>query len=500
MAKVWITEKPTAAKDLAEGLTLAYGIKYVREKSGLFVMSDGDIILPLVGHVISTVRPGFYLSEEHAAIENSRDFANYHRFLPILPDSLAKIPRVDIDAKGKTTNKPFAPYVLAAKTLKSAKEIVNAGDIDREGQLIVDELLTHLGIDPCGTKPMVWRFGIASNIASDIAAALKLPREKNSDKKWQLLSLAAQSRQYLDYVWGMNMSMIGQVQYNSPRIAIGRVQTPVAEIVNQRNLSIKKFKPVRYFVPVVILKDGSKLRWFKREGAEGAEGFDEQGRIINEDLARQIVARITGGMPGRVSLAKVTEHKEKPPLPFSMGTLASTASRRMGATLKEISTWATSLRAGKTISYIGTDCKFLPTAKHSEAKDVLRTLSSLFPKQAPGADTNIMSAAFNDSKLDEHFAIIPTGILPVNASTEELALYRIIASRYIAQFYPDAIFRRHKIEATFGGDYFQVSTRQDVRLGWREVEGQGEDDAKDTDGETIRDKDQPEDDVKEVQK
>lgn len=500
MSKVWITEKPSAAKDLAAGLCLAFGVKSQRERSGLFVLSNGDVVLPLAGHVLSTVRPGFYLSKEHAEIEKSYDFDRYNEFLPILPAALQKIPRQEVDDKGRTTSKLFGPYELAARTLKDAKEIVNAGDIDREGQLIVDELLEHLGMNPYGTKPMVWRFGIASNLLSDIAAELKKPLEKNSDEKWRLRSLAAQTRQYLDFVWGINLSMVGQVQYHSPRISAGRVQTPVLSIVERRDHAIDTFKPVRYFVPVVILNDGSKMRWFKREGSEGLPGFDMEGRIIDESLARQIVARISAGLPGVVSVAKVTQHSEKPPLPFSMGTLQSAASRELGLTLDEVQEAAKNLYGKhKAISYIGTDCKFLPTSLHAQAPNILRALTKVFPKLAPGADSNLVSPAFNDAKLDEHYAIVPTGELPAMATPEEQGVFRVISKRFLAQFYPDYVFRRHKTEGVYGTDHFQATTRQEVRLGWKEVEGQSEGEQAD-DQNAPRDKDQPEDDVVEVQR
>lgn len=501
MAKVWIAEKPSAANDLAAGICLAFNLKSERDRSGLITLSNGDTVLPLAGHLLSTVKPGAYLSKAHAAIEKAYDFDRYQEFLPILPAALEKIPRCEVDAKGKMTNKPFRPYELAVRVLKNAREIVNAGDTDREGQLIVDELLEHLGINPYGSKPVVWRFGIASNKVEDIAAALKLPMEKNGDDKWRLRSLAASTRQYLDFVWGMNLSMVGQVTYRSPRISAGRVQTPVLAMVDLRDAEIENFKPVRYFVPVVVLEDGTKMRWFKRNGSEGARGFDSEGRIIDESVAREIVARISNGLPGQISVARVTEHKEKPPLPFSMGTLQATASRELGLTLDEVQEAATNLyRKHKAISYIGTDCKFLPTSMHTQAPKILRALTKVFPKQAPGADSRIVSPAFNDTKLDEHYAIIPTGDLPVNATQEEMGVFRVISKRFIAQFYPDYVFRRHQVEGLFGADHFATSTRQDVRLGWKEVEGQVERGEAADAPVAQRDKDQPEDEIVEVER
>lgn len=501
--KVWIAEKPSAAKDLAAGLCLAFGVQSRREQSGVISVGQRDLVLPLAGHLLESVRPGAYLSEAHAEIERTYAFDRYREFLPVLPDRIKKQPRREGGAKGKP-GKVFPPYTLAASVLKTATEIVNAGDIDREGQLIVDELLEHLGINPYGTKPMVWRFGIASNLPADIAAAVKSGLEKNSDAKWVLKSKAAATREYLDYCWGMNLSMVGQVQHKTARTSAGRVQTPVLQMVHERCKAVDEFKPRTYYVPVITLKDGVVMRWQKRDGAEGLPGFDEEGRIIDEMLARQIVQRIAAGLPGECTVAKVTQHSEKQPLPFSLSSLQAAASKELGLTLEQVGDCASNLyRKHKAISYVGTDCKFLPTSMHANAPELLRALGTVFPKQAPGADARIKSPAFNDSKLDEHFAIVPTGTLPQGASADEMNVFRIVARRFIAQFYPEYVYRSHKIEGTFGQDHFVANAKQDVRLGWKEVEG-----VRDVSGsqpapgeaeeELERDKDQPEDEVRDI--
>ena len=501
--KVWIAEKPSAAKDLAAGLCLAYGVESRREQSGVIAVGKKDVVLPLAGHLLESVRPAEYLSAAHAEIERAFDFDRYKEFLPILPERIKKQPRREIAAKGKQ-GKVFAPYTLAASVLKTATEIVNAGDIDREGQLIVDELLEHLGINPYGNKPMVWRFGMASNLAADIAAGVKAGLEKNSDPKWVLKSKAAGTREYLDYCWGMNLSMVGQVQHKTARISAGRVQTPVLALVDKRCLEVDEFKPRTYYVPVVTLKDGLVMRWQSRKGAEGMPGFDEEGRIIDEMLARQIVQRIAAGMPGQCSVAKVTQHSEKQPLPFSLSSLQATASKELGLTLEEVGECAKNLyQKHKAISYIGTDCKFLPTSMHANAPELLRALGAVFPKQAPGADARIKSPAFNDAKLDEHFAIVPTGTLPQGASLQEMNVFRIVARRFVAQFYPEYVYRSHKIEGAFGSDSFVANAKQDIRLGWKEVEGVRDVSASqlapgEVEEELERDKDQPDDDVKEI--
>jgi DNA topoisomerase-3 len=500
MSKVWIAEKPSAATDLAAGLCLAYGATSRKGEGGVIELSNGDQIVPLAGHVLNTSRLSTYLDAKAAAIESSYQYDRFHEFMPVVPASLTLEPRLETDANGKTGKKPCRQYLVASKAIRKATEIVNAGDTDREGQLIVDELLEHLGVDPFGQKPMVWRFGIASNLPKDIAAAVNRGLGSNSDPIWRMRGQAAKVRQYLDYVWGINFSMVGQVQHKRAAISVGRVQTPVLSMVDVRDREIAAFKPVNYFVPVVILKDGSKMRWTRREGCEGMPGFDREGRIISETVAREIVARIQAGLPGRVSRVRVTQHTEIPPLPFSLGTLQSAASRELGLTVAEVGDLASNLyRKHKAISYVGTDCKFLPTTLHAEAPTVLRALGALFPKLAPGADARLKSAAFDDGKLDEHYAIVPTGNLPQGASAHEMGVFRIVAKRFLAQFYPDYVYRKHKVEAVFGQDEFTSDQREVVRRGWKEVEGEAEgQNAAPGEAPVDRDKDQPEDEVIEI--
>ena len=485
---VWIAEKPSAAKDLAAGLCLAYRAQS-KIQDGYIELSTGDIILPLAGHLLETVKPAEYLDAGKAKIERSNDFDRYQEILPIFPRKLKKVPRCESSQAAKPSSKarssaakpksqrnpapaPIRPYQVASKILPRAKRIINAGDIDREGQLIVDELLEHLGIDPYGERVM--RFGMASNLAEDIARAVKANDfKRNGDPYWRQASEAAATRQHVDWTWGINLSMMGQALHRNPRISAGRVQTPVLALVDERCRTIENFKPVDYYVPVIVLEDGTLMRWTARPGSEGQPGFDAQGRIIDEALALAIVDRIRRGLPGEITRASVTEHKQKPPLGYSLSLLQSSAARETGATLEQAGEAAKALyQVHKAISYIGTDCRYLPESMHAQAPGLLTALAEVAAKMTKGADTSLRSPIFNDKKLDEHYAIVPTGKIPSGTSELERHVYMMVVRRFIAQFYPDYVYRKHRLEAKFGEDHFAASQRQDVHLGWREVDGQ----------------------------
>jgi len=480
---VWIAEKPSAARDLIAGMKLAYGVRCTNEsaagRDGYFVMDNGHIVLPLAGHLLTTARVSEYLSPEMAKLEEERAFARYKDFLPVLPPKLITHPRTEEEKGGKgkkgksaSAGKPFGPYLVAKKFLRRGVKVMNAGDTDREGQLIVDELLEHFGIDPAG--PNVLRVELVSNRAEDIAETLKKPFDRNGAPKWALRGEAARVRQYLDWVWGLNPSMAYQAILQKTNVGVGRVQTPVLAMVDARRIAIETFKPTDYFIPVITLRDGTVMRWHKREEAAGTPGFDLEGRIVDEEVAKQIVRAITGGLKGTCVQATAKEHSEKPPLPFSLGALQSEAARQHGLTLDEVTVAAQNLYKSKAISYVGTDCRYLPESMHADARKVMSQLAKLFPGQAQGAHMEIKGAAFNDAKLDEHFAIVPMGLPSNSVGRNEQAVFRTIAKRFMAQFYPDYVYKQHSLVGRWGQDEFRASQKQEIRRGWKEVEADGE--------------------------
>jgi len=478
---VWIAEKPSAAKDLVAGMRLAYNLNCTNLKDagrdGFFVMDNGDIVLPLAGHLLSTARVSEYLSPEMAKLEQERVFDRYKDFLPVLPSRLITHPRTEEKKgakRGSGSGKPIGPYTVAKRFLRKGVRVINAGDTDREGQLIVDELLDHFGIDPSG--PNVQRVDLVSNRAEDIARILKQPYDMNGSLKWALRRLAAEVRQHLDFVWGLNLSITHQALLKKSNVAVGRVQTAVLEMVDARRRAIENFVVTEYYVPVITLRDGTVMRWYERPEAAGTPGFDLEGRIIDLNVANQIVRAITGGLKGVCIQATAKDHSEKPPLPFSLGALQSEAARQHGMTLDEVTEAAQKLYKHKAISYVGTDCRYLPESMHQDARNIMAQLAKLFPGQAQGAHMQLQSGAYSDAKMagNEHFAIVPMGLPPVGASPQEQAVFRTIAKRFMAQFYPDYQYRKHSLIGEFGQDQFRATQREEVQRGWKEVESDAE--------------------------
>lgn len=469
---LYITEKPAVARVVEEALCVVHGCKSSR-RDGYVELENGDQVVALAGHLVE----GEFIPDELRKLKMSEYFAH----LPYTyPDGIKVSPRPERDRKtGKAVVRggkpvPNRQYKVAVDLIRKARSIVNAGDSDREGQLIVDEMLEAAGIclDETTWRVPVHRIALVSDKVEDVVKVLKGPWDSNGDSRWVGKRLAAQARSLIDKLVGLNGSMAYQAASGNPRTSIGRVQTPVVCLVVAQERRIRAFKEQVFYVPVVTLADGVSMEFVKRRGCEGKPGFDDQGRILDEAVAKQIVRAMLSGQQGQVTRADVKRSKEAPPLPFSGSDLASTVSKRTGATPGEVSKAMESVRLNhKAISYTGTDCRYLPESLLEQRRDTMAMLSRAFGRPAQGADLSLTSAAWNDGKLDEHHAIIPTGPLGGGASELEREVYRAVSLRYIAQFYPAAEHLKTQLEALFGQDEFKASATETVVQGWREVEG-----------------------------
>ncbi|MDF2461819.1 MAG: hypothetical protein K0Q43_54 [Ramlibacter sp.] len=472
--KVWITEKREMGLALAEGLKLAYGCTVTRDARDQFalLLSNGDAIAYLRGHMLENAPPDVYLTDEQRR-------GSVFQYLPLSPARLVKWPKAE-DAKrgaarprGEIKAPSPSPHLRAVVDLvRRAREVVNAGDTDREGQLIVDELLEYAGVDPDGSKKPVHRFKHDDPDPETMAALLKKGLDSNADPRWRRKRLAAEVRERGDWCMGMSASRAWSEVTQYRRMSAGRVQSPVLLLVVLRDEKIENFKAVDYFVPVLVLKDGTVMRWHARQGCEGMPGFDDQGRIVNRAIAEEIVKRILAGAQGKFDLAECVKRSESAPLPFDLSSLQVAAAKRFGMTLKEAGDAAQRLYSThKMISYIGTDCRYLPESVLQSARVTVQALHSMFPQVAAGANMDLRSPAFNESKVDEHFAIIPTGKASANLTGAERSVFGLVAKRFMAQFYPNHEFAQMRLGAKFGMDQFRASEREVLRHGWKSVEG-----------------------------
>lgn len=364
---------------------------------------------------------------------------------------------------------------VIGKLLKQAKEVIHAGDPDREGQLLVDEVLEHFGY-----KGPVKRLWLA---ALDDASIKKAIGGMRPGDEYKSLGAAAEARSRADWLVGMNLSraytIAGRASGHDGVLSVGRVQTPTLALIVRRDLEIEQFKPRDYFVPLATFRHANgafKATWQAREGVPG---LDEEGRLIDASIANALVAKVTG-KPGVIAKYEQKAGKETAPLPFSLSELQKACSAKWGLGAQQVLDIAQALyETHKVTSYPRTDCGYLPESQHADAARLLGALQKKF-SFAKGANASIRSAAFNDKKVTAHHGIVPTGVLPGSLSDAEAKVYELICKHYVAQFYPDHEYLSTSVEVICEGETFKATGRVPTKPGWKVIfNGTTEDEAGD---------------------
>lgn len=452
--QLWIAEKPS----LARGIAAHLGQKTGGDETHIQINGGQAVMTWCVGHILELKEPDFYLP---ASVPETKAGKKVWRMedLPIIPK------KWELGLKAGMSGQFKAIKSLA----KKASEIVVAGDPDREGQLLVDEVLIEIGIDP--DAPNIKRIWLP---ALDDESVQKAIRNLKPNREFRNYRLSAQARSYADWLIGMNGSRAFSVTSDVP-ISVGRVQTPTAALVYGRDQLIANFKPKDYFVPYVVMPDGTRLTWHDRKGDH--PGIDEQGRIIDKALADEIMASIKARCPWIVSRADEEETNQAPPLPHSLDSLAQHLSKAHQMTAQDTLKACQALyEKHKLTTYPRTDSRHLPESMYEERSKILRSLHARFRAAVDGADPSLKSKVWNDKKVTAHHAIIPTGKAPDGQlNADESKAYETITKYYLAQFYPAARYRETSLEILFGDqDTFVASTKSLLSPGWRALFGADE--------------------------
>ena len=443
--RLFIAEKPSLGRAIAAGLGGG------KEKDGAIYLGS-DIVTWCFGHILEQCSPEDYDEKyKRWRIED----------LPILPETWKN--KVKPDAKKQ--------YLLIKKLVHEADEIVNAGDPDREGQLLVDEVLADLQILK-GSKP-IRRILLNALDEKSVREALGQLR---SNQEFVGLRNSALARSRADWLIGMNLSRIYTIRAREAgyqnAVSVGRVQTPTMGLVVRREIEIKRFRPTTFFTPRILWQHaaGSFLaKWKPRE----MEGVDEEGRIVNRATAEQILAAVQNA-PAQIRSMEQKKGTSQQRLPYSLSALQIDAGKIYGYAPQEVLDTQQSLYEKKLTSYPRSDCDYLPENQLADKDAILDHLAALgadFSPFAGNADRSIKSRAWNDAKISAHHAIIPTTLRPDYAALtdKEKNLYALIAKSYIAQFYPAQEFLTTKIEVAAGAEIFTASGKVILQDGWRAI-------------------------------
>lgn len=479
-----IAEKSAVAKEIAGFLAKAQGGR-VRPEEGGYRLPNGDFVAYTNGHLIDMAPIDAYLTSEQS-------WADPLTYLPVLPTQHKRSPRARRSADGSAESPGGAVedplYAVIAREARTAGTIINAGDKGREGQLIMDELFRQLGIDP--TAPNILRAAVTDMHPVALKAAFDT-MTPNGATRWQCSGQAALARQEADWLVGFNASRAYQALLEDRNVAVGRLKGAILWLAAERERAIAAFKPQAFYCPVITLNDGTEMRWKCRPGAAMQEGFDEQGRIVSPELAQAIVDKINAGFEGVYSKAKTLRRRKAAPLPFTKTTLEIEASLRLGIAVDDVTAAMHNLyQKHRLISYIGTDCAYIPETMLLEAREIMAGLSPMFGKVMRGANASARPESIDDSKIgeNEHHAIVPLGTLPASGrdlSTNERDVFEMVSNRFAAQFYPDFEYDVSIVEMTFGDDVFVADSTQVIRYGWTDADPRAPDMDTEDDGHPL---------------
>lgn len=444
-----IAEKPSLARAIAKALPLPHTAQH-----GYIHCGQDTIVTWCTGHLLEPCGPEAY-NPQYA----KWDLTN----LPIAPSDWKLTPRSD------TMNH----LRVIGTLLEDANEVIHAGDPDREGQLMVDEVLHYFNIE----------LPVQRLLISDLtphAIALSLSR-LTPNTEYKNLSLSAQCRQRADWLYGINLTraitLVAREHGKDGVFSVGRVQTPVLGLVVKRDIEIEQFNPVRYFsidahFSIPNRPKGVEATWQPSPSRE--MHCDEQGRLLNRKIAERVVRSIsTTEMLGQVVAITKKQLQEPPPLPFSLSTLQIEAARRFGYSPQFTLDGALILfDKYKLITYPKSDCRYLPEEQFEHRTSLLNTLILNVPSLADSihsCELTSKSRVWDDQKTGPHHAIVPTN-QPLDISTlheREQQLYQLICNHYIAQFYPDFIVDESTIELSIGNETFKGKALNTVQHGWK---------------------------------
>ena len=428
-----VAEKPSVARDIARVL----GAKDRGENS---LIGGGYVVTWALGHLVTLKEPQEL--DERYTRWRAED-------LPILPEKM----------ETKVIKKTRSQFLSVKKWMndKETQDIICATDSGREGELIFRYIYEQTGC----RKP-VRRLWISSMTDEAIRAGFDSLRPSAD---YDALYASARCRADADWLIGMNATRAYTIRYNV-LLSIGRVQTPTLSMLVKRRQEIDAFVPKPFYTVRADFGDYQGVY------------IDQKGerKLENEEAAQQIAQRVSG-RSARVTQA-AREHKSVwPPLLYDLTTLQREANAQLGFTAKKTLATAQKLyEQHKLLTYPRTDSRYL---SHDMLGKVQATLGSYdgalqsIGEQALSYGVRMTKRVFDDAKLTDHHAIIPTGKRAdrVNLTADERRLYEMVAKRLAAAFYPNYEYDALRVVTTCGEDDFLSTGKAVTQEGWKAVYG-----------------------------
>ena len=463
--KLIIAEKPSVAADIARALG---GFT----KQDDYFESDDCVLSSAVGHLLELACP-----EEYEVKRGKWSFAH----LPVIPPHFALRPIEKSESRLKLLTK-----LIKRKDVSS---LVNACDAGREGELIFNYIVQHAK----STKPIerLWLQSMTQQAIKDGFSRLRAGAEM------QGLADAAVCRSESDWLVGINGTR-AMTAFNSKTggfhlTTVGRVQTPTLALMVEREDKIRKFKPRAYWElegRFTCAAGEYKGKWFDENFVKGKAEEDEHQRAdrLWDEARAKLLQSKCDGKPGLVN-EEAKPSTQLSPLLYDLTSLQREANSRFGFSAKSTLGLAQALyEKHKVLTYPRTDARALPEDYLATVKDTLKMLTgegvgkghddAMLARFSPFAHQILArnwvmpnKRIFNNAKISDHFAIIPTLQAPKQLSEPEQKLYDMVVKRFLAVFYPAAEYMITTRITRVEGEPFKTEGKVLVHPGWLAVYG-----------------------------
>lgn len=423
---VCIAEKPSVARDIAEVLG-------ARNRKEGYIEGNGYQVTWSFGHLCTLKEPHEYTPSWKAWSLSS---------LPMIP------PRFGI----KLINDPGIEkqFHIIEGLMQQADEIINCGDAGQEGELIQRWVMQKAGAH-CPVKRL-WISSLTEEAIREGFASLK------DQSEFQPLYEAGLSRAIGDWVLGMNATRLYTLKYGQNRqvLSIGRVQTPTLALIVKRQQEIENFKPEPYWELKTVYRE-TTFNSTKGKFSSKEEGEKFLETVKNSDFT------VTD-----VSAKKGTE---APPRLFDLTSLQVECNKKFSYSADMTLQLIQSLYEKKVATYPRVDTTFLSDDIYPKCPNILAGLKDYAGFTAPLAGKKLLKSkkVFDNSKVTDHHAIIPTGVQPQGLTDMEKRVFDLIARRFIAVFYPDCKFSTTTVLGEVDKVEFKATGKQILEPGWRVI-------------------------------
>lgn len=451
---VCIAEKPSVAKDIARILGAT------AQRDGYYE-GNGYQVTWTFGHLCELKNP-----EDYTPMWKNWSLGA----LPMVPE------RFGIRLKNdKGIERQFATI---ANLFSKADCIINCGDAGQEGELIQRWVMQKAGVT-CPVKRL-WISSMTDEAIRDGFANLKAAEEYKS------LYEAGLCRAIGDWLLGMNATRLYTMKYltnrakGQPVLSIGRVQTPTLALIVKRQEEIENFKPEPYWVLTTNYRDTTFTAVLQTEEEEAAEAA-KQGNSNGNAPARRGFAT---EQEGREALEKIRDAEffvtsvtkksgtEAPPHLYDLTSLQVDCNKKFGYSSDLTLQLIQSLYEKKLTTYPRVDTRFLPDDVYPKCGQIMNGIYAYYKEQIDplrGASLRKSKKVFDNSKITDHHAIIPTGEAPRTLTDTERNVYNLVALRFISAFHPDCKFQTTTVLGEAAEVPFKVTGKVIVEPGWRTV-------------------------------